>query len=154
MEPHPDFADVDWPRSFALGGYRLTPLSADQVDEDLAAVQATAPLLGEIFGDWPAGLTRAENLIDLAWHDREFTTRRSFSWILRDTAGAYLGCFYLFPQIGARGRAKAALWLCDLPERRATAQEVKALLSAWLAAHLPAGIDLTWETSPKMEGDR
>lgn len=151
MEPHPDFAEVDWPRSFALDRYQLTPLSADQVDEDFAAVQATAPLLGGIFGNWPVGLTQRDNLIDLAWHDREFIARRSFSWILRDEFGTYIGCFYIFPDLGVRGRAKAALWLCDLPDREAMARHIKTQLLAWLAAHLPPRIDLYWETSPELE---
>lgn len=150
MAPHPDFAALDLPRDFALGAYRLTPLTHAQVEEDYAAVMATAPLFGDFFGEWPEGLTLEENLIDLAWHDREFTTRRSFSWILRDGAGTYLGCFYIAPQIGARGRATAALWLCNIPDRHAVCQSLKADLSAWMASHLPSDLALSWTTSPDL----
>lgn len=151
MKPHPDFAATDLPRSFPLGRYQLTPLSHAHVDEDYAAVMATAPLFGEFFGDWPVGLTREENLIDLAWHDREFTTKRSFSWIVRDAEAVYIGCFYLFPEPGMRGQATAALWLCNIPERTAIARAVKAALDVLLADHVPSGIALTWTTSPKLD---
>lgn len=151
MDPHPDFADVTLPRDVALGAYRLTPLSPEFVDEDLEAVLATAPLLDGIFGDWPAGLTREVNLIDLAWHEREFTARRSFSWIVRDSAGAYAGCFYIFPALGMRGAAKAALWLCDMPERDEAARGLKAALTDWMAGAMPSGISITWTTRPELD---
>ncbi len=148
MLPHPDFADAAFPRDVELGGFHLTPLSPEFVQEDFEAVTAAAHLLNDIFDDWPADLTLEDNLLDLAWHEREFTSNRSFSWIIRDQAGAYLGCFYLFPEIGARGRAKAALWFADIPEREASAGKLKPLLQDWLDDHVPAGIEVTWTTSP------
>lgn len=151
MDPHPDFADVVLPRDFALGAYRLTPLSPDFVDEDFDAVMAAGPLMTGIFGSWPEGLTRADNLIDLAWHEREFTARRSFSWIVRDPSGEYLGCFYVFPTLGRRGHAKAALWLCEMPDRAGVAQTLQAALSAWLAETLPPGIVITWAIRPELD---
>ncbi len=151
LEPHPDFAAIALPRSLELGIYNLTPLSPAEVDEDYAAVMATAPLLGDFFGDWPEGLTRAENLIDLAWHEREFTTKRSFSWIIRNTSGSYIGCFYLSPAPGMLGQCQADLWLCDIADRTATAHGIKSALADWLAEHLPDTIALTWATSPKLD---
>lgn len=151
MDPHPDFEKVDWPRQFVLGAYKLTPLSPAFVDEDLERVLATAPLLDGFFGDWPAGLARADNLIDLAWHEREFTARRSFSWILRDRAEDYIGCFYVYPRIGGRGAVQAALWLCDISDRLGVARRLKDDLSIWLSDNLPSGIDVTWDTSPRLE---
>ena len=148
MDPHPDFAAVDWPRHFALGGFLLTPLAHAFVDEDYAAVLATAPLFDGIFGTWPEGLTLEDNLIDLAWHDREFTARRSFSWIVRDAQETYIGCFYLFPELGTRGRTKAALWLCDVSGRVSVAETLKVALASWLATNLPPGIEVAWTTRP------
>lgn len=151
MKAHPDFATVDLPRQFQLGDIQFTPLAPEYVDEDLAAVLATAPLLEGFFGTWPEGLTRQDNLIDLAWHEREFTTRRSFSWILRDLSGVYIGCFYVFPCLGVRGQADAALWFCDIPEREMTARTTKAALIGWLSTNLPTAIEISWTTSPKLE---
>ena len=151
MDPHPDFAGVEWPRQFALGDLLLTPLSPEFVDEDFDAVMASADVVDGIFGTWPSGLTRESNLIDLAWHDREFTAKRSFSWIVRNARGTYIGCFYLYPLIGGRGAAKAALWLCDVPSRLAVAQDLKAALDAWLTENLPPDISVTWTTRPILE---
>ena len=151
MAPHPDFADADFPRDFGLGTYRLTPLGPDQVDEDFAAVMATAPLFGDFFGDWPEGLTLEENLIDLAWHEREFTTKRSFSWIIRDAAGGYLGCFYISPKPGLRGDANADLWLCDIPDRVAVARAIRLSLDVWMAEHMPSNVAIDWTTSPQLD---
>lgn len=151
MDPHPDFVDTELPREAAVGAVRLTPLSPDFVDEDYAAVLATAPLLEGLFGDWPAGLTRANNLIDLAWHEREFTARRSFSWILRATDGDYMGCVYVFPDIGRRGHARAVLWLCDISARQETARGLVRDLTGWLAGYLPASLTLTWDTRPQLD---
>ncbi len=148
MDPHPDFADVTLPRDFGQNGFQLTPLSPEFVDEDLAAVMASADLMDGIFGDWPSGLTREANLVDLAWHEREFTARRSFSWIVRDDDRTYIGCFYLFPELGTRGQANAVFWLCDLPQRAAVAQNLKQVLTDWLARVLPSNINVTWSTRP------
>ncbi|MCV6594029.1 MAG: hypothetical protein OIF48_13815 [Silicimonas sp.] len=149
MDPHPDFAEIDLPRCVDLGPFHLTPLSPDQVDVDLAVVLDTAPLLQGLFGDWPAGLTREANLIDLAWHEREFTARRSFSWIIRREGGHYLGCFYLFPDLGTCGRARAVFWLRALPDRPGTARDLRHRLTGWLAVNLPPTLKLTWRTRPE-----
>lgn len=151
MAPHPDFAGTDWPRNLDLKPYRLTPLGPAQVNEDFAAVMAAAPILGDFFGDWPEGLTLEENLIDLAWHEREFTTKRSFSWIIRDAENVYIGCFYISPKPGMRGQANADLWLCDIPDRVVVARRIKAALDIWMAKHLPKDLAVNWTTSPALE---
>ncbi len=151
MQPHPDFADSNLPRHMVLGDVSFTPLSPDVVDEDFEAVVATAPLLTGVFGTWPAGLTRADNAIDLAWHEREFTSNRSFSWIVRDDTGTYIGCFYIYPEIGSRGQATAVLWLCDMVNRNETALRLKKKLTAWMGENLPAGYDVTWVSSPMLD---
>ncbi|MBM1221472.1 hypothetical protein JQU17_11265 [Ponticoccus sp. SC2-23] len=144
MDPHPDFAGVDLPRAVDLPPFCLTPLSMAQVDEDFEAVTGAAGVLTGFWGSWPEGLTREEDLIDLAWHDREFTLRRSFSWIVRDEGGRYIGCAYLFPDPGARGSANVVTWMCDLPDRKARLASLNAALATWFEGVLPGGIALRW----------
>ena len=145
MQPHPDFADKAPPRSADLGAFRLTPLAPDAAEEDFAAVTRSAPVLRGLFGgNWPDGLTLAENRIDLAWHEREFTLSRSFSWILRDASGGYLGCAYVFPDPGARGRGLVFLWLAHSPDRLENLHRFQPLLADWLAPWLPVGGAYTW----------
>ena len=60
---------------------------------------------------WPEGLTVEENLIDLAWHHREFTLRHSFAYTVLDPAGERcLGCAYLYPSDRAGFDAMAFYW--------------------------------------------
>ena len=49
-------------------------------------------------GDWPAEpVTLESNFVDLVWHECEFREGFSFSYVLRDAGGGYLGCAYLYP---------------------------------------------------------
>ena len=109
------------------------------------ALCITPPIAQELID-----MARETNLIDMAWHDREFDARRAFSWIIRDAEGTYLGCFYLFPELGTRGRAKATFWLCDLPDRVGFAATLKQDLSSWLADKISPAIILTWVTRPTL----
>jgi hypothetical protein len=148
MEPHPDFAQTALPREADLGAFRLTPLSIAQVDEDFAAVTASAHVLRGVFGgDWPIGLTLEDNLIDMGWHEREFTARRSFAWIVRDAEGTYLGCAYLYPGIGARGKGQVVTWMCDTPDRLARLSAFNARFREWLFPFLPDGYHTVWASN-------
>ncbi|MEM1149119.1 MAG: hypothetical protein AAGI03_00970 [Pseudomonadota bacterium] len=148
MQPHPDFADVTLPRSVQLASCEMTPLSPAFTQEDYDVVMEAADLLSDGPGDWPDGLTLEENAIDLAWHEREFTAKRSFSWILRDGTGGYLGCFYIYPALGARGSAQAVLWVRRRADREALARTIRADLETWASNALPAGISLDWTCKP------
>lgn len=149
MQPHPDFEGAAIPTEVDLGAFRLTPLTGAQVQEDYAAVTGAADLLRGFFGGtWPDGLTLEENLTDLHWHHREFTTNRSFSWIIRDAEGRYLGCAYINPKIGARGAADGFAWLGAISDREAWAKTIFPALQDWATGTLPPGVSLTWTLSP------
>mgnify|MGYP006878993883 FL=1 len=150
MQPHPDLAGRMPPRHADLGLFRLAPLAPEAAEEDFAVVTRSAPVLRGFFGnEWPEGLTLAENRIDLAWHEREFTTCRSLSWILRDHAGSYLGCAYVFPRPGERLRGQVYLWLADSPERLARLAAFKPILAAWLHDWLPPGGHYDWHINDR-----
>ncbi len=143
MTPHPDFADRDVPGQVALGPYRMAMLTAADVDEDFAAVTRSVPVLRGLFGgDWPEGLTLADDLTDLHWHHREFTARRSFAWIIRDADVRYMGCAYLYPEIGARGAGHTPYWFAEMPDRLAHLAAFGPLYRDWLGALLPPGYAL------------
>lgn len=149
MKPHPDFSAVVLPRNFALGDFRFTPLSPEFTEEDFEVVTSSSvDLKGFFDDDWPTGLTLDSNRIDLAWHEREFTTSRSFSWIVRDESGLYLGCFYIFPEIASRGHATAALWIKAMERRGEILDAVAQLLQDWCKEALPETVSLTWKYSP------
>ena len=140
MDPHPDFATSRPPRSAVLGTFHLTPLDPSVVDEDFAVVTGSSAVLKGLFGDdWPVGLTLSENAIDLAWHEREFTSSRSFAWVIRDGLGTYLGCAYVYPDLGARGSGTVITWMRDRTDRAALLTAFNDVIMGWITAYLPAG---------------
>ena len=153
MDPHPDFVNVDLPRSFPLPSFTFTKLSPKEIKQDYDAVTSSTEILKGLFGtDWPTGLTKENNMLDLAWHEREFTLRRSFSWIVRDkdnsnggdgnggNGGKYLGCAYLFPEQGKRGVCKAVTWIRTLPreeDREQLLEKLNMEFKNWLKEKIP-----------------
>lgn len=143
MKPHPDFKALDVPMSITLGAYHLGVLTGEDVEEDFEAVTRSQSVLQGIFGPtWPEGLTLEDNLTDLHWHHREFTAKRSFAWVIRDGASAYLGCAYLSPDIGAIGSGEAAYWMADAPDRLTHLAAFGPLYENWLKEMLPPQYDL------------
>lgn len=148
MNPHPDFETLEMPASCWLGDFHLNILTADDLEEDYAEVMRSAEVLRGIFGPvWPDGLTKSYDETDLHWHHREFTAKRSFAWVIRDTAALYIGCAYLSPDIGARGAGQATYWIVDRPDRLALLARFGALYTAWLEGLLPAAYRLNAQSN-------
>lgn len=112
IRPHPEFENWEVPHEYSLGTFGLRALSVDDLERDYSAViesaadiKAANPSL-----NWPDGLTREKNLIDLAWHQKEFQTKRSFAWVIEDADGAYLGCLYIYPSIAGDRSADVSWW--------------------------------------------
>ncbi len=143
MTPHPDFKDLDVPTKCQLGAFALNILTAADLEEDYHGVMSsTAVLTGLFGGTWPVGLTKADDEIDLHWHHREFTTKRSFAWVIRDASGAYIGCAYLFPDWLVTGSGRAVYWVVDRPDRLSVLEAFGPLYVAWLKDLLVDGYDL------------
>ena len=152
MNTHPDFADRTIPREASLDGFRLTPLSPAEVDEDFVVVRESTAVLTGLFGDaWPDGLTLEENLADLTRHDREFRARQAFSWIVRAEDGTYLGCAYLYPDTSTRGAGRIYTWIRRRPDRLALLAEFNAAFRAWLMPQLPEGYTASWTSNDMAE---
>ncbi|MBH0238700.1 hypothetical protein [Methylobrevis albus] len=98
------------PRALVLGGIRLAVLGLADLEPDFAAVtESEAELLGLFGGDWPRGLTRHDDAVDLGWHEREFRIATSFAWSLW-AGDAYVGSAYIYRDPDAPGAACAAHW--------------------------------------------
>jgi len=112
MRPHPLFIGRSIPRVHGLGAFTLKALSVNDLDRDFAAVieSAAAIKAANPGSSWPDGLTKEKNLIDLAWHQREFEARRSFAWVIESTGGDYLGCLYVYPSIAGEQAADVVWW--------------------------------------------
>lgn len=112
MRPHPQFKDRSIPALHVLGDFILRALSVSDLDRDFSAVMASAAEIkaANPGSSWPDGLTREKNLIDLAWHQREFEARRSFAWVIEGQDGEYLGCLYVYPSIAGEQAADVVWW--------------------------------------------
>jgi len=112
MRPHPLFKNRSIPAAHALGDFRLKALTIDDLDRDFSAVMESAAEIraANPGSRWPDGLTKAKNLIDLAWHQREFEARRSFAWVIENAGGKYLGCLYVYPSIDGENSADVVWW--------------------------------------------
>ena len=106
-------SDFDIPSILETKNYRLRMLSIHDLVKDFDAVISSSEKLREVWPDsgWPLGLTLEENLIDLGWHQREFTTRRSFAYtVVTLDETRVLGCVYINPTRKKNYDAEIYLW--------------------------------------------
>lgn len=103
------------PRRLQLAGVDLRVLGVDDLHPDYEAVMESGAALNDLFhpGDqWPNGLTLRANMIDLAWHEKEFARRSSFAWGLwRAQTTRYLGSAYVYPDPDSETGAHAVHWI-------------------------------------------
>lgn len=69
-------------------------------DDDYHAIMASIDIIHQIRGgSWPTKeLTKEEDFLDLAWHQREFEYETSFAYLLYSPDNTtYLGCLYIYP---------------------------------------------------------
>lgn len=138
MYPFPVFENLHFPTDFQLGPFRCVWLRGVNYQEDFTAVTENAENLFGLFGNtWPDQLTLDENLTDLHWHEREFTMKRSFAWIIRDAQGTYLGCCYLVPSWTDADVGKATYWMVKPDHNSAALAAFGRLYRDWLTQVLP-----------------
>ena len=80
----------------------IRAITRDALDDDVRGINASLDLIRRTRGgSWPEGPVTPEfNYVDLVWHECEFREGGSFSYVLRDAEGGYLGCAYLYPMGG------------------------------------------------------
>jgi hypothetical protein len=105
MKLVPDTFEV--PEKLEHPKFLIRKLCARDVYLDYMAVMSSIEVIKKTRGgDWPsADLTFEDDLIDLAWHQREFEARSSFAYtVMNNDETECLGCLYIFPA-GRRGEA-------------------------------------------------
>ena len=70
------------PTEYITEKFVLRPLTIQYVEEDYEVVMSSVDHLYKLMdnSEWPKGLSLQENLIDLGWHQREFTLGHSFAY--------------------------------------------------------------------------
>ena len=147
--------DFDVPERLDGDGFHLRMLTVHDLVADYDAVMTSVERLRGSMSptsDWPVGLTLTDDLIDLGWHQREFTRRRSFAYtVMAPDESVCLGCAYLYPSDRERYDAICFYWVRSSEADSGLDGRLGAALRAWLAARWPfhavafPGRDVPWD---------
>ena len=105
------------PEGLETARFRLRMLTVNDLVRDYDAVMSSVAHLKATYsaasgGVWPEGLTLEEDLVDLGWHQREFTMRYSFAYtVMSLDERRCLGCVYINPTRKRDHDAKVTLWV-------------------------------------------
>jgi hypothetical protein len=126
------------PRLVEGDGFSLRPLTVRDAVQDFAAVMGSREALWALFGEgwhWPPeDLSLEADLVDLAWHQKEFELGTSFAWtVAARHESRLLGCAYLFPARLPDWEADAFFWVASDVRQRLEAP-VEAAFRTLLAA--------------------
>jgi len=143
------------PEGYRAASYCVRALTVHDAVRDYDAVMTSRTRLWARFGPgwgWPAEtLTLEDDLVDLAWHQKEFALRTSFAYTITTLDGArVLGCLYLFPSRRPDHDAEAYYWTRDSADGGIPEDRLDADFRRWLAASWPftrvafPGRDVPW----------
>lgn len=149
------------PEHLLCDGFHLRMLSVHDLIKDYEAVMVSQETLPKILPPektWPAGLTLTEDLIDLAWHQREFTLRSSFAYTVMTTDETQcLGCCYINPS--DRRGYDALAWYWGRGDRMSSGldERIGQAFRNWLLRDWPfknvafPGRDISWDKWSSLE---
>jgi hypothetical protein len=129
------------PRLLQTARMRLRPLTIHDAVKDFDAVMTSRAEIWDLFGPgsgWPAEtLSLEQDLIDLAWHQKEFDIGGSYTFTVEALdASQVLGCVYLFPPTQAGCDADLFYWV--------RSSELASGLPAHLWEHLRRWLVQDW----------
>lgn len=129
------------PQSLKTDEFALKPLTVDNLIKDYDAVMSSVEHLQGLMGSddgWPLGLTIEENLIDLGWHQREFTLRHSFAYSVMSLDGELcLGCCYIYPSMKSEYQAQAFYWIRQEHLVNGLEARLRSKFKRWLETDWP-----------------
>jgi hypothetical protein len=123
------------------------PLGRKDLADDLAGVNSSIETIQQTRGEsWPTErLDKDFDLLDLAWHEREFRDGDSFAYVVYNTNGEYIGCFYLYG-IGVRAElteelldydVDASWWVTSAAYNSGYYEKLYDALRQWLSVDFP-----------------
>ncbi|MFC6088900.1 N-acetyltransferase [Saccharothrix lopnurensis] len=130
---HPTRVDLD-------AEHHLRPIRESDVDIDHPAVMGSRERLWSLYGEawgWPpATMTREQDRVDLARHEREQDAHESFNYALFDAdETALLGCVYIDPADDAD--ALISWWVVDEHVGTDLERALDAFVPRWIAREWP-----------------
>ncbi|MDR3612309.1 MAG: hypothetical protein P4L53_02010 [Candidatus Obscuribacterales bacterium] len=135
-------ADFIVPTSLETADFRLRMLTIHDVVKDYDAVMTSAKSLQGVFGigsTWPTEtLTLEQDLIDLAWHQKEFQRRSSFAYTMMSLDETRcLGCMYIYPPTSEGVDAEIIFWVRDSELESGLEQKLFETIKKWMKEKFP-----------------
>jgi hypothetical protein len=135
-------SDFDVPELLETDRFRIRPLTIHDVVKDYDAVMTSREHLWKQFGQawgWPSeALSLEQDLIDLAWHQKEAQQRSSFAYaVMRPDERVQLGCVYIVPSEKQGFDAAAATWVRASELAGGLDEVLYATVRGWLADRWP-----------------
>ena len=118
--------------------FSLRMLTINDLVKDYDAVMSSVEHLKSTYSaisgsDWPNGLSLEEDLIDLGWHQREFTLRYSFAYtVMSSDESICLGCVYINPCQKTGYDAAVSMWVRTSELRNNLDAELYSCVRAWI----------------------
>lgn len=127
----------DVPFKAEASNFTLSALSIHDVVKDYDAVMTSRDRLWRRFGEvwgWPAeNLSFEQDLIDLAWHQKEFELKNSFAYAVKNPdQSKILGCVYLYPSSSNNIDADVWFWARESELQSNLEEHIKVFLIDWL----------------------
>lgn len=139
-------ADFIAPTELRYEDLIATPLTREHLQDDMAAVNSSLVTIRQTRGgSWPSEPVSEEfDLLDLAWHEREFRDGNSYAYVVYNEAEVYIGCFYLYG-MGHRTtlteelsdyQVDASWWVTEDAYGQGYYQKLQSALQGWLQEEL------------------
>jgi hypothetical protein len=135
--------------------FRLRPITIHDVVKDYDAVMTSAARLRERLPLWgwpPEDLSLEDDLLDLAWHQREADYRSSFNYaVMSPDERRLLGCVYVDPPEKQGEDAVVAFWVRADEEHGELEAVLEREVRAWIDREWPfravswPGRDISWQ---------
>jgi hypothetical protein len=130
------------PVSVENGRFRMRSITIHDAFKDYDAVMSSREHLWSRFGaiwGWPAAdLSIEQNIIDLAWHQKEFQLRSSFDYaVMSLDETRLLGCVYVDPPHATGTEADVWFWARQSELAAGLEDELGRFVVSWLASAWP-----------------
>lgn len=143
------------PERLESGRFVLRPLTVHDAVKDYDAVMTSRADLVGVFGPdapWPEpDLSLEQDLIDLAWHQKEFQIGSSFTYtVVTPDESRVLGCVYLLPSLKRDFDCTVYYWVRSSERASGLDEALGLAVRRWLQERWPfrnpafPGRDIGW----------
>jgi hypothetical protein len=122
--------------------FRMRSITIHDAFKDYDAVMSSRDHLWNRFGavwGWPdQGLSIEQDIIDLAWHQKEFQLRSSFDYaVMSPDESRLLGCVYIDPPHAPGTDADVWFWARQSELSTGLEDDLGRFVASWLASAWP-----------------